>query len=295
VADPQSAGAAVSPAAWPPALDAADDRLGLADHLSLYRRLIGARARAQWQYKTSLLLLALGNLTATATDFLAVVVLFGRIPSLAGWTLGEVALIYGLALAAFGLAEVFSRGFDMFHVQVLQGSFDRVLTRPLGAFFQVLASDVSLRKLSRVAQGLVIVALAQRAIPIHWTAAKVAVVGLALLGGSGIFFAIFVLGAASAFWTVQANEAVNVFTNGGVTMLSYPLDIYQDWLRRFATFVVPLAFVSYYPALYLLDRPDPLGLPRWAGALSPLAALLFGLVAAAAWSAGVRHYQSTGS
>jgi ABC-2 type transport system ATP-binding protein len=83
---------------------------------------------------------------------------------------------------------------------------------------------------------------------------------LALPSGGIIFSSIFVIGAASTFWTIQANEAINIFTNGGVTMLSYPLEVYHIWLRRFATFVVPLAFVSYYPALFILDRPDPFNL-----------------------------------
>jgi ABC-2 type transport system permease protein len=110
-----------------------------------------------------------------------------------------------------------------------------------------------------------------------------------------IFFSIFVLAAAFCFWTVEGKEATHVFSYGGVTLVDYPLDIYADWLRRFATFILPLAFVSYYPALYLLDRPDPLGLPGWMRLLSPFAALALALLARLGWSVGVRHYQSTGS
>jgi ABC-2 type transport system permease protein len=74
----------------------------------------------------------------------------------------------------------------------------------------------------------------------------------------------------------------------------YPLDIFDDWLRRAVTFAIPLAFVDYYPALFLLGRPDPLGLPSWVGLLSPVAVALLAVVAWAAWSAGVRHYTSVG-
>jgi len=61
------------------------------------------------------------------------------------------------------------------------------------------------------------------------------------------------------------------------------------------TFIVPLAFVNWYPALYLLDMPDPLGLPSWLQYASPAVALLAALAAAVAWRAGVRRYRSTGS
>ena len=70
---------------------------------------------------------------------------------------------------------------------------------------------------------------------------------------------------------------------------------FEDWMRRFFMFVVPLAFVSYFPALHLLERPDPLGLPTWLQLASPAVAVVFLLVAGVAWRFGVAHYQSTGS
>ncbi len=263
--------------------------------VALYWRLVRARARSQLQYRFSFVLLLLGNLTASVIDFLAVVVLFGRIPALAGWSVGEVTLGFSLALISFGLAETFASGFDTFSRQIVQGTFDRVLTRPLGAFFQIFASDLALRKLGRVGQGIMLFAVAQGSVPVHWSPAKALALALAIPSGAVVFFAIFVMGAASSFWTIQANEAVAIFTNGGVTLLTYPLDVYHVWLRRFVTFVVPLGFVSYYPSLYLLGRPDSLGLPSWVGLLSPVAALGFALLAGGAWSLGVRHYASVGS
>jgi ABC-2 type transport system permease protein len=55
------------------------------------------------------------------------------------------------------------------------------------------------------------------------------------------------------------------------------------------------AFVAYYPALALLDRPDPLGLPPWVAWSGPLVALAAAAAAAMMWRLGVRHYRSTGS
>ena len=86
---------------------------------------------------------------------------------------------------------------------------------------------------------------------------------MTLMSGTAIFIAIWLLGAAFCFWTVRATEAVNVFTYGGTTLASYPLDIFDRWARQFALFILPLAWVSYVPALYLLDRADRSGLPTW--------------------------------
>jgi ABC-2 type transport system permease protein len=265
------------------------------DLFRIYVKLIGARVRAQMQYRVSFVLMCISSATMTFIEFAAIVVLFSRVPRLAGWSLWEVALLYAIAETSFATAELAGSAFDDFQRRVAEGTFDRVLTRPLGAFFQVLADELALRRLGRAVQGGFVLTLALANLDLVWTADRIVVLVVALLSGVAIFFSIFVLAAAFCFWSVEGKEATHVFSYGGVTLADYPMDIYADWLRRFATFVLPLAFVSYYPALYLLDRPDPLGLPDWMRVLSPLAAVVLAGLAYVGWSLGVRHYQSTGS
>jgi ABC-2 type transport system permease protein len=261
----------------------------------LYCKLIGARLRGQMQYRVSFALTCMGSAALNCIEFAALVLLFTRVPRIAGWSLWEVALLYGLAETSFAIAELIGSGLDDFQLRISEGTFDRVLTRPLGAFFQVLAEDLNLRRLGRVFQGLVVLGLALAKLSLVWTPQKLIVLGVGLGSGIAIFFSIFVLAAVFCFWTVEGKEATHVFSYGGVTLVEYPMDIYADWVQRFATFVLPLSFVSYYPTLYLLDRPDPLGLPDWTRVLSPVAALALAAVASYAWRIGVRRYQSTGS
>ena len=67
------------------------------------------------------------------------------------------------------------------------------------------------------------------------------------------------------------------------------------WLRSFFTYVVPAIFLNYYPALYFLDKSDPLGLPAWAPLMGPVVGFGMLCVALLFWRFGVRHYQSTGT
>jgi ABC-2 type transport system permease protein len=263
--------------------------------LAVYVRLVGAQLRSQMQYKVSFILALCGSFLVNLVEFGVIVVLFTRIPSLAGWSLGEVALLYGLSGVSFASAEVVASALDNFQVHIVRGTFDRVLVRPRGALYQVLTEDFALRRFGRVLQAALVLVFALVSLQVSWSLAKVGVLLGGLVSGGVIYFAIFVLGAAFCFWTVQGKEATHVLTYGGDALASYPLDIYQGGVRRFFTFVVPLAFVAYQPALYLLDRPDPLGLPDVARVFSPLAAGLMALAAYYGWQHGVRHYQSTGS
>ena len=264
---------------------------------SLYLRLIGIHVRANMQYKASFLLQTAGSFGFLLLEFAVIVVLFQRFPHLAGWSLAEVALLYGIASAAFGLSELLCGALNtgLFAEVIVRGDFDRVLTRPVSALLQVVAGEFSLRRLGRIAQGLGVLVIAATMLPGVWSVGKVIFLMVTLMSGTAIFIAIWLLGAAFCFWTVRATEAVNVFTYGGTTLASYPLDIFDRWARQFALFILPLAWVSYVPALYLLDRADRSGLPTWLPALTPVAAVIALAVAGLVWSIGVRHYQSTGS
>jgi ABC-2 type transport system permease protein len=100
--------------------------------------------------------------------------------------------------------------------------------------------------------------------------------------------------ATVAFWIVDAIEFVNAFTYGGSYLAQYPLTVFGRWLRGLVLFVLPLAFVAYFPALVLLDRESGLPLPAELGYLTGLVALVAALLANVVWTGAVRHYRSAG-
>jgi ABC-2 type transport system permease protein len=248
------------------------------------------------QYRASFTLDLVGFMLATALEFVVIAVLFTRFPSIGGWGVAEVALLYGMTSVAFSLAEMVGRGFDSpFERMMQQGSFDRVLTRPLDSFFQILASEFQLRRLGRTVQGGLALAYAFSQLQIEWTAARTLVLVLAVLSGAVIYTGLIVIGATVCFWTIKTPEVINVFTFGGQTLVSYPLNIYSRWIRVIFLSVVPVAFANYPAALLVLGRADPHGLPAEIAWAAPLVAALFFSVALAFWHFGVTKYQSTGS
>lgn len=264
--------------------------------LALYGRYMSASLRAQAQYPVATVMLTFGHAAATAIEILGVYALFHRFGSVGGWSFGEVALFYALVNIAFAIADLLGRGFDVFGTDFVRtGAFDRVLLRPRTAALQLAGYEVRLSRMGRLLQGLAVLVLATRLAPIDWDLAGVAIAAGAVCGGAALFFAILVLQAALAFWTVESLEIANVLTYGGVQAAQYPLNIYAAWFRRLLTFGVPLACVAYYPVLAILKRPDPLGAPDWILPFTPLAGFVFLALSFLAWRAGVARYTSTGS
>lgn len=264
--------------------------------VSLFFRLMSASLRGQARYPASTLLLTLSQFLVTGIEVIAVWALFQRFGDVQGWRIGEVALFYGLVNVMFAIADALGRGFDILGTEFLRtGAFDRLLLRPRPLALQLMGHDVRISRLGRLLQGLGVIVFATVHTGIVWTPASLLLLVFAVAGGVALFLGILVLQGTLSFWTVESLEVANVFTYGGVEAGRYPMALYARWFRLMLTFVVPLACVTYYPALAILGRADPLGSPAWSGWASPLAGFVFLGVSFAVWRVGVRHYASSGS
>jgi ABC-2 type transport system permease protein len=266
----------------------------VAELARIYLRLVGGRARSQLEYRLSLALQIVATALLTLLDFVMILVLFENVPTLDGWTVQEVALLYGLAAISFALTDLIVGHLDLFPQMIRDGTFDQILVRPLPSLLQVVASDFSLRRLGKLAQGIGVLAVALVAVDVDWTPGRVLMIPLAIASGTLIYSGVWIALATIAFWIVDAIELVNAFTYGGNFLSGYPITIFGRWLRNLVLFVIPIAFVSYFPALYVLDRPDDLGLPEALRYLSPVVAVVTAIVALLVWENAVRHYRSAG-
>jgi ABC-2 type transport system permease protein len=257
--------------------------------LALYGRYVAISLRAQLVYRATFVLKTVGHLFVTAIEFFGIWALFSRFGTLGGWSLRDVALIYGCADVAFAITNGMGRGFDKLGSILKAGDFDRMLLRPRSVVLQLLGYELQLMRIGRLSQGLVVLVWAGTALA--WTPATVLLLIASIIGTTCTFFGLVVLQATSAFWTIETLEVWNAFTYGGNYAAEYPMAIYQRWFQRFFTVVIPLALTSYYPARAILGR-DEIGAIH---VLGPLAGVAFLAVSLAAFQIGVRHHASTGT
>ncbi|KUL38392.1 transporter [Streptomyces regalis] len=260
-----------------------------------YRMITAMWIRSTMAYRASFFMTTLGNLTATTFDFVAILLMFSRVDELGGYSLPQVAFLYGLSSTAFGLADLALGSMENLGRRVRDGTLDTLLVRPAPVLAQMGADQFGLRRLGRITQGLAVLIYALATVDIDWTPLKLLLMPVILVSGAGIFGAVFIAGAAFQFVAKDASEVQNAFTYGGTTMLQYPPTVFATELVRGVTFVLPLAFVNWLPATYVLGMPIPLGLPEWVAFLPPLVAVGCCALAGMAWRAGLRSYQSTGN
>ncbi|MEV2215380.1 ABC transporter permease [Streptomyces sp. NPDC050997] len=267
----------------------------LAEGLRAYRLIAGMWIRSAMTYRVSFVVTVFGNLLVTGLDFVTILLMFSQVDSLGGWTLPEVAFLYGLSATAFGIADLVFGSMDVLGTRMRDGSFDTLLVRPVPVLAQVGADHFALRRLGRISQGALVLGWALVSVDVVWTPVKVLLVPAMVVSGAVIFCAVFVAGAAFQFLAQDAAEVQNAFTYGGTTLLQYPPSVFGKDLVRGVTFVLPLAFVNWVPGTYVLGRPYPLGLPQWVAFAPPLVAVACCVLAGMVWRAGLRSYRSTGS
>jgi ABC-2 type transport system permease protein len=265
--------------------------------LMMYLRLLRIQLRSQMQFRLSFWMDLVSTGILNGSYFLSTALIIQRFGNIAGWSLGEVAFLFGMIEMSFGAMDMIFSGFDpdVFSTLVREGRFDQLMLRPIGLAWQVLGSRFLLRRIGRIFEGAIIWVIGLSLVSMHWTLLKLLYLPLVLASQILAMGALFMMGSTLTFWTLQSVEAVNILTYGGVELMSYPMQIYPGWMQRFFTYVMPFIFLNYYPALFLLDKPDPLHFPAFAPFMAPFVGILLFLVALALWRAGINHYQGSGT
>jgi ABC-2 type transport system permease protein len=264
---------------------------------STLKRLLSIQIRSQLQYPLSFIMDVIGNALILGFYFIAFTFALSQFEGISGWTLGEVAFIWGITEFSFGVMDMLFSGFDYdsFGPVIRKGRFDQMLLRPVNITLQVLGSRFVLRRLGKVLEGLLIFIFGLSQLDIHWTLIKILYVPVLSISQVLFFGSLFIIGATTTFWTMERLEILNIFTYGGSEIMSYPMHIFPRPIRLIFTFLVPAIFLSYFPAVFILGKSDPLHAPKFVSFIAPLVAVLMMFLALRFWHYGIRNYQSTGS
>ena len=258
--------------------------------MKIYLKSLAMHLKGELEYRVNFILSFLSQILVFFTYYFVILALFTKFDNIKGFTLYEVLLCFSIIQFGFSFNEVFARGIDRFENLIIQGEFDRLLLRPQNIILQVLCSDSDFVKASRLVQAIIVLIISICHLSISWNIVKILTLILMLFSACVIFFGIFLLAASYCFFTVQGLEVRNVFTDGGKHMAQYPIGVFSKGFVLFFTFIIPYAFVNYYPLLYLLGKSD-----NTLYAFSPLLVIFYLIPCVIVFYLGMKRYSSVGS
>ena len=260
----------------------------------MYREYWRINVLTTLEYRENFLMWSLFTLVYHGTAIAALYVVLTDFPSMKGWSFKDMAFLYGLWMLAHAVHNTFFSNVDGIPERIREGDFDRVLIRPVDALFQIVATP------GQIFPDELIMALIYFGVAVAYSGVRVdalflIAVPLIVAGGALIDLGINLAIATVAFWFVRVDALRWVVLQLEQEFTRYPIAIYSRGVRLLLTFVLPFAFMNYFPASLFLHKSDAsFALPPQVGLLTPLIGVAFVAVSYAFWRAGLDRYQGVG-
>jgi len=258
----------------------------------IFLRLQLVQLRSALEYRADFWIAAVGAILQQLVSIVFLLTFFGHVSSLGGWSLWQILVLQGLVMAADGIREMFADGVWKLRADVNDGSFDRVLVRPIPPALQQFTALASIHGIGNTSLGLVVLILGLARSGVDWTWWSVPVLVLTILCGTVLTASISFLTNMIAFWEPSAQSAFPTLVALMRDFAKFPLDVYGAGIRIVITVILPYGLISYYPSRLVLGVGDA---PGWWVTTPLIAAGASALAASIVWRRGLNHYQGVGN
>ncbi|MGY4643756.1 ABC transporter permease [Cellulomonas sp. URHB0016] len=257
----------------------------------LYRRCLGAHLRSTLEYEADFWIMSVAAVVTQGVGVVFLWAIFRNVPEINGWEFWDVVLIYALVALTEGVAVLFGQGIWTLAATVNLGNLDALLVRPFSPLLQVLSSQIGMNGLGNVVLGSALLVGAVRNVDVEWTPQLVGLGVVLLVCASLVKVGLNIVTNCAAFW-LKTPWSMFAFAMHSVGELArFPITIYGPLVKIGLTFVLPYAFMSYFPATAVLSTSNT----SWVGWLTPLVAAYCLVAGVRVFRKGMARYESSGS
>lgn len=258
------------------------------------RKVTALNIQASMAYRGGFIVsVILGILWQTSTLAFAGV-LVTRFNGLGKFPATGILLIIGVRLISHGVYVLVFDTVAQLPARVDEGRMDGYFLRPLSIFLQVLLSYASVNAIGDLSVGAAVFAIAMGLVHVHWTPTLIAYLIAAIVSGI-LLEAAIQLTLACLLLRSPASRMIGPWVDELMsTFGSYPLSILPTVVQNLFTFVLPLAFVAYFPVEVILSIAPRSGVMAVVVRASPCVGLVAFCLARRVFSWSLRHYRSVG-
>ncbi len=208
-------------------------------------------------------------------------VLMRRTPSLRGWRLADIQVLFGVVAAGYGLTVTLAGGVRYLGQAIEDGALDTLLTQPKPVLLHALGLRLQPSGFGDVLSGLVFILWSGQ---VSWRTAPA--VGLAIAASAVACAACGIVFFSLAFWVGRVETAARQLWELLLTFSLYPEPLFGGALRLALFTVLPAGFVGYLPAS-VVREPSIQNMSMLA-----MGAVAYLTVAVLVFDAGLQRYAS---
>lgn len=221
-------------------------------YFCLYRVLIKQFFKMLVQSKVDFLMGLFGFFFTQVLGIAFLYLIFDKIPSLNGWTLSQLIFIYGFAQIPRGIDHLFTDNIWLVAWRmVVNGDFDRYMLRPMNVFFQIICEKLQPDAIGELLIGTILIIMSLSKGIVIVDGVHIVMFIVSVIAGAVIYTSVKLFFASLSFWIKRSGPFLQVAYEMA-DFAKYPVEIYSKPIQFILTFVIPFAFVAYFPASYFL-------------------------------------------
>lgn len=247
------------------------------------------------EYPSNILGWLLSNPIQFLLGFAAIRFAVEQFGEINGWNYGQLAFLYGISVISHALSMIFFVQGWFMGFYVIEGEFDRFLTRPMSVLYQFFFTNINVFGLTDLIPGILVFLYGCVKTDFPFTVTNVVGILVMLTGAVLIRGGIYILLGSTSFWTKSANDFGQFTQEIFDKTTMYPLSMYPESLQLILTFLIPIGWVSFYPASELMGIENTFstrGMGVWITLGVGIAAMM---IAGLVFRAGLKQYESAGN
>ena len=264
------------------------------DAIRLYIAFLKVSFLTQLEHRVTYVARMIGKLLHFGSGFAIIAILLARFGSIGSWSTYEMLLLYALNILCYSLGATFTMPINNISSRIAAGQIDSILTKPVNPMVFFICQNVSAGYTSNYVISIGIMAVCFAKLEVTITLFKIFWLLLSIIGGALIHAAALTASGVPSFWLVKSSALSRIFYWELANFVEYPLSIYAIGAQVLLTFVLPYAFVNYYPAQMFLSKNDMMFHPVLQY-MTPLVGVICFTLAYRFWKFGLDAYQSSGS
>jgi ABC-2 type transport system permease protein len=241
-------------------------------------------------YRSDFWIEVASDLLFNGLNLFFILVVFQQTQLMGDWNREQILFIYGYFMIPYGLFTTLFNLWNFSERYIVKGEMDRILTRPAYNLWQLMLENMDPASLFSALAGACIMIYSGFSLDLafHWYDPLMFL--LLVIGSMLVYAGVYISITALSFFSDAPTGIMPLLWNIQ-NYGRYPVTIYNKLLRGILTWIIPFAFVGFYPSTYFLD-PSNWMLYVW---LTPVMGIVFAALGITIWNMGVKRYQGAGS
>ncbi len=214
----------------------------LANYLGLLASYVGFNMKAQWEYRTAFLSQAVAMFVNDCIWLAYFVMLFSHFPIMHGWHSTDVAILWAVTAAGFGLGHgIFGNALQLAQI-IARGELDVWLLYPRALLPHLILGRMNASSIGDAVFGFIVyIAFVHPDLP-HLALFTMLTCSVAL-----VFLGLSIIAGSLSFYLGNAETLAENWRGSLVAFSTYPVGLFDGKVKLLLFTIIPAAFVSGFP------------------------------------------------